>query len=419
MKSEADGKRQVTRTTRQVSRPTFPTHVIIRLPKQQLHSSSNGPRHPPLPLRSGLLCHRCQPHTSLIRKIDNEDTPRQPEVGIRRRRGMDVRGQDADPQHHRRRAEFSRSRGQNDPEITAFKGTFFAQPHPYVTPEGLTHGALATKAAASKRARGPASCSSTRPSALRIYSSDGARRRSRRAATSSSLRTCGDKNGAGWDAEWSAPRKQYYADHREMLQQNLTLRDQRTRRMPISRRHTPRCRWILLWWACCIRPCSKGEERPPPGFRGVVSFHGIADEYVAPAPPGMMNQPETPPQPPSSPGITSAAANLAAATADFLGTSFPRANASDASAPSRPATYAPISTARADPFIPNLGGCLSALTARNVMWELQQFGPNTGAKHGFTNPAQRLNDNKAFGYTPIADKASWRYSKAFLETILE
>ena len=32
----------------------------------------------------------------------------------------------------------------NDPEITAFKGTFFAQPHPYVTPEGLTtHGALA------------------------------------------------------------------------------------------------------------------------------------------------------------------------------------------------------------------------------------------------------------------------------------
>ena len=309
----------------------------------------------------------------------------------------------------------------NDPEITAFKGTFFAQPHPYVTPEGLTtHGALAW-------AEGGGIEEGPRPGIVLVHTAVGPqdlflRWRAQTLATRGYVVLIadmyGDKNGAGWDAEWSAPRKQYYADHREMLQQNLRYAISALAACPLVD-DTRLAAVGYCFGGRAVLDLLKGEEPPPPGFRGVVSFHGIADEYVAPAPPGMMNQPETPLQPPSSPGITSAAANLAAATADFLGTSSPRANASDASAPSRTATYALISTARADPFIPNLGGCLSALTARNVMWELQQFGPNTGAKHGFTNPAQRLNDNKAFGYTPIADKASWRYSKAFLETILE
>lgn len=128
----------------------------------------------------------------------------------------------------------------------------------------------------------------------------------------------------------------------------------------------------------------KADGPPPPGLRGVLSFHGVADGYVPPAAP----------------------AGSAAAT---IG------NTSEA--PVRVL----VSSADGDPVVPlsNLDACLDVLTAKGCMWDLQRFGVATGVKHGFTNPAQALNPNPIFGYGDgHADRASWAAAKALLEEVL-
>ena len=71
----------------------------------------------------------------------------------------------------------------------------------------------------------------------------------------------------------------------------------------------------------------------------------------------------------------------------------------------------------ADPFTPPaaLDACVAQLRAHCAQWQLNTYG---GAPHAWTNPAQRLNSNPAFGYDRVAAEASWRATTAFLAEVL-
>ena len=69
-----------------------------------------------------------------------------------------------------------------------------------------------------------------------------------------------------------------------------------------------------------------------------------------------------------------------------------------------------------DDHAPHGGDVAAALggggaRAAGARWELHAYG---GARHGFSNPAQALNANPAFGYDPAIAAASWATMKAVL-----
>ena len=103
---------------------------------------------------------------------------------------------------------------------------------------------------------------------------------------------------------------------------------------------------------------------------GVVSFHGILDAHPAPR------------------GVTSLRARVLLCHAD------------------------------ADPFVPPpaLSACLGQLSELGARYQLLAFGG--GTLHGFTNPAQALNERKEFDYDEHAARASWAAAKLFLEDAL-
>ena len=60
-----------------------------------------------------------------------------------------------------------------------------------------------------------------------------------------------------------------------------------------------------------------------------------------------------------------------------------------------------------DPFVTqeDLTACIDSLSStKGVSCQLQNY---ENALHGFTNPAQNLNPNKAFGYNEEAAQKSW------------
>ena len=61
--------------------------------------------------------------------------------------------------------------------------------------------------------------------------------------------------------------------------------------------------------------------------------------------------------------------------------------------------------------------CTLGAGDRECDWQLQTFG---GARHGFTNPAQRLNTNQAaFQYDANAADAAWSQAEHLLATVFK
>lgn len=275
-----------------------------------------------------------------------------------------------------------------DPEIRRFSengGTFVAQPRVSTIPDGAfeMHGALVWAEG------GGLLDSAPRPGIVLVHTAVGPQdmyMRWRALALASRgyivliADLLGDPHGDAWDPAWSVPRRKMYAgDGRSLLQQRtrhaLTLLASESRVDASALALAGYC-----FGGRAVLDVLKASAQPPPGLRGVVSFHGIADGFV-------------PPVDDASVESTSASA----ASVRLL-----------------------ICHADDDPFVPraDLDACLSVLTDRRCPWTLQSFGPATGAKHSFTNPAQTLNDNPSFGYDAHADRASWAATKAFLEDVL-
>ena len=94
----------------------------------------------------------------------------------------------------------------------------------------------------------------------------------------------------------------------------------------------------------------------------------------------------------------------------------PNSDTNGTAALAAPAARALLCHAEADPFVPKaqLEGALAQLSAIGSPWELALYGPATGAKHGFTNPAQALNDNPAFGYDATVARHAWEAARLLL-----
>ena len=108
----------------------------------------------------------------------------------------------------------------------------------------------------------------------------------------------------------------------------------------------------------------------PEGLRGVASFHGILDDNPLP------------------PSVTSLRARALICHADN------------------------------DPFVSpeDLAALLGQLRAAGCRWELQMFGGSV--LHGFTNPAQALNDKPQFDYDEHSATAAWAAARVFLGDVL-
>ncbi|CAJ1447489.1 unnamed protein product [Effrenium voratum] len=71
----------------------------------------------------------------------------------------------------------------------------------------------------------------------------------------------------------------------------------------------------------------------------------------------------------------------------------------------------------ADPFVSveGLRACEEQLRESGARWDMLVFGK---VRHGFTNPAQALNTNPAFGYDERAARLSWKATQDLLEEVL-
>ncbi|KAH8046712.1 dienelactone hydrolase-like protein [Aureococcus anophagefferens] len=116
-----------------------------------------------------------------------------------------------------------------------------------------------------------------------------------------------------------------------------------------------------------------------------------------------------------------AAAALAAASPEGLKAAVSFHGAFDAVAEPRrwrkdaPSCALLILSGSDDPFVPDLDGAVAALAAAGVPYETHVYG---GAKHGFTNPAQALNDNAAFAYDDKAATGAWALAEGALVAAL-
>eukprot|EP00929_Paragymnodinium_shiwhaense_P099232 TRINITY_DN60817_c0_g1_i1.p1 TRINITY_DN60817_c0_g1~~TRINITY_DN60817_c0_g1_i1.p1 ORF type:complete len:153 (-),score=17.69 TRINITY_DN60817_c0_g1_i1:5-397(-) len=59
--------------------------------------------------------------------------------------------------------------------------------------------------------------------------------------------------------------------------------------------------------------------------------------------------------------------------------------------------------------------CEEQLRESGARWDMLVFG---GVRHGFTNPAQALNPNAAFGYDRRAASLSWAAMKSLFDEVL-
>ena len=110
----------------------------------------------------------------------------------------------------------------------------------------------------------------------------------------------------------------------------------------------------------------------PEGLRAAVSFHGVVDASVVGPPPA-------------------------------------------ASGPSGPRASVLLLHGAEDPFVPKLDEAVAALKAAGIPYETHVFG---GAKHGFTNPAQALNDADGFDYDDKAAATAWAIAEQALVAAL-
>ncbi|CAE7668397.1 unnamed protein product, partial [Symbiodinium pilosum] len=178
----------------------------------------------------------------------------------------------------------------------------------------------------------------------------------------------GDEHGHGWEPEWGAAARQPLADDRSLSR----------KRMRASVQAMSEVAGIDPQRIAAIGYCFGGRAvldlarlGPAAGVAAVVSFHGILDDGALPP--------------------------------------------DDMSAQNAPRVL--VCHGDADPFV-SAGGRASfeeQMRAANARWDMMVFG---GVKHGFTNPAQDLNPNPAFGYSHRAATRSWKAMEdLFAETL--
>lgn len=176
----------------------------------------------------------------------------------------------------------------------------------------------------------------------------------------------GDDCGRGWDPSWATHVRQALADDRSMLARRMRLAMETLSASPLVDVR----RIAALGYCFGGRAVLDLLRTDPEGLRAVVSFHGLVDAL------------------PVAPGVASLRARVLLCHAD------------------------------ADPYVPPeaLSACLSQLSRLRAHWQLLSFGG--GTLHGFTNPAQALNEKPQFAYDAHAARASWVAAKHFLEEAL-
>ena len=178
----------------------------------------------------------------------------------------------------------------------------------------------------------------------------------------------GDASGAGWDAEWAAPRRAPLVSDRELSRHRMRLAMSRlcAGAAAAGAPAVDAARIGAVGYCFGGRSVLDLARGAPPGLVGVVSMHGILDAE------------------PLAPGVETIAAGVLLCHGD------------------------------ADPFVPreSVAACVAQLRAvGSGGWQLHTYG---GAPHAFTNPAQALNERDGFGYDATAAAESWRAATAFL-----
>mmetsp|Transcript_28360 Transcript_28360/g.84910 ORF Transcript_28360/g.84910 Transcript_28360/m.84910 type:complete len:367 (-) Transcript_28360:8-1108(-) len=168
----------------------------------------------------------------------------------------------------------------------------------------------------------------------------------------------GDEKGDGWDGAWAAKPRAALKDP-EVLQQRaaaaLKVAKQLGKGPQGGEVDAERC--AALGWCLGGRAAVALASLRPEGLKVAVSFHGVFE--------------------PST-----------------LAESFDDA----------PAPRVVLCHGADDPFVPEFGATVDALGAAGVPCETHVF---PGARHGFTNPAQALNEADAFAYDAPAAGAAW------------
>ena len=176
----------------------------------------------------------------------------------------------------------------------------------------------------------------------------------------------GDAWGSGWDAAWAAGPREQLKDPAVLAARALAAI-----RCLQARPDVDAGRCGALGWCLGGRAAVTLASMRPVGLRAAVSFHGVFDAAVVEA---------------------AAAGRRDAPSCALL-----------------------ILSGSDDPFVPDLDGAVAALAAAGVPYETHVYG---GAKHGFTNPAQALNDNAAFAYDDKAATGAWALAEGALVAAL-
>lgn len=187
----------------------------------------------------------------------------------------------------------------------------------------------------------------------------------------------GDATGAGWEAEWAAPRRALLVADRDLSRRRMRLALDTLSKGAVAgagtRSAAPKvdpARVAAVGYCFggrCVLDLARGGGTA--GVCGVVSLHGVLDAE------------------PLAAGVTRIEAAVLLCHGD------------------------------ADPFTTpaSLDACVAQLRAAGAQWRLHTYG---GAPHAWTNPAQRLNSKSGFGYDRAAAEASWQATTAFLAEVL-
>jgi dienelactone hydrolase len=172
----------------------------------------------------------------------------------------------------------------------------------------------------------------------------------------------GDATGKGWDPAWSGPARKALAATPGLLRRRMLSGLAALSASP----RVDASRIAACGFCFGGRAVLELAKANPDGLKLVVSFHGVVD--AAPPPPGV--------------------------------------NAMRA--------RALLFHGDADPFVPPdvLAACIEQLRQLGAGFELHSYG---GVRHAFTNPAQELNPNPAFGYDARAAQSSWQMALTALE----
>ncbi len=177
----------------------------------------------------------------------------------------------------------------------------------------------------------------------------------------------GDATGLGWEPEWAAAARAPVVADRELSRARLGA----AMRVLVSSGLVDASRLGAVGYCFGGRSVLDLARGAPAGLRAVVSFHGVLDAE------------------PLASGVTSLE------TMAFL-----------------------LCHADGDAFVPaeSVSACTRQLEEHGAEWSLLAFGRS---RHAFTNPAQALNPNPAFGYNQVAADEAWAAAKRLLARTLE